>query len=261
MTPDRLSTAAFFLLVAVISILLARTARVVTKRGDSAAAVFYLFALISIVVNDLYWIAYDMLRPEVRMPFAANEFGEAAFYLLFGSAVTALFRDRSRGRTEGICAVIFAFASAGLWIAWSGEWIQDLMAAPVHAYFLYVTAVSLKQADALAPREWNALGAASLLLIIMQTAIFFVPAGLKKPLDQACYLLMFLVQAALMLRAGRAVRGAASPKTQLALSLAAFAWSVSTVYMSEGYWYVAGLLCEAFSMICIQISFEREVLR
>jgi hypothetical protein len=31
--------------------------------------------------------------------------------------------------------------------------------------------------------------------------------------------------------------------------------------MSEGYWYVAGLLCEAFSMICTQISFEREVLR
>ncbi len=263
MTPDKLSTAAFFLLIAVVSILLVRSARLVARRGDSAAALFFLFAHISLIINDLYWVAYDILRPDVRMPFAANEFGEAAIFLLLGSGMAAVFRDRYAvdDRREGICAVIFAFASAGLWIAWSGEWVQDLMAAPVHAYFLYVTAVSLKRADALTRRGWSILGGASLALILMQTAIFFVPEDLKKMLDLACYLLMFSVQAMLMLKAGRAIAGAAPTKKQLALSMAAMAWAVSTVYMSDGYWYVAGLLCEAVCMSAIEISLEREVLQ
>ena len=260
MTTERLSIAAFLLLIAVISILLIRTARLVAKSGDSGA-VLLLFALISLLVNDLYWIAYEALRPDVRMPFAANEFGEAAFYLLFCSAVSAVFRDRGEGRTEGIWAAVFALASVGLWIAWSGEWVQDLMAAPVHVYCLYVTAVSLKRGDALAPREWRLWGGAAAALIAMQTAIFFVPGGLKSSLDLACYLLMFSVQAVLIVKAVRAIGSGLPAKTQLALSLGAMVWSVSVVYMSAGYWYVAGLLCEAVSMSAVQISFEREILR
>ena len=257
MTTERLSIAAFLILIAVISILLIRTARLVAKSGDSGA-VLLLFALL---VNDLYWIAYEALRPDVRMPFAANEFGEAAFYLLFCSAVSAVFRDRGEGRTEGIWAAVFALASVGLWIAWSGEWVQDLMAAPVHVYYLYVTAVSLRQGDALAPREWRLWGGAAAALIAMQTAIFFVPGGLKSSLDLACYLLMFSVQAVLIFKAVRAIGSGMPAKTQLALSFGAMAWSVSVVYMSAGYWYVAGLLYEAVSMSAVQISYEREILR
>ena len=135
------------------------------------------------------------------------------------------------------------------------------MAAPVHVYYLYVTAVFLRRGDALAPREWRLWGGAAAALIAMQTAIFFVPGGLKSSLDLACYLLMFSVQAVLIVKAVRAIGSGLPAKTQLALSLGAMVWSVSVVYMSAGYWYVAGLLCEAVSMSAVQISFEREILR
>ena len=260
MTPGRLDIAAFVVLIAVISVMLVRTARLVARSGDSGA-VLLLFALISLLVNDLYWIAYEALRPDIRMPFAANEFGEAAFYLLLSSAMSAVVRDRGDGKTEGICAAAFALASVGLWIAWSGEWVQDLMAAPVHVYYLYVTAVSLRRGDALAPPEWRLWGGAAAALIAMQTAIFFVPEGLKSSLDLACYLLMFSVQAVLIFKAVRAIGSGTPAKTQLALSLGAMAWSVSVAGMSAGYWYVAGLLCEAVSMSAVLISFEREILR
>ena len=35
-------------------------------------ALLYTFALISLLLSDLYWIAYIVIRPETRMPFAVS---------------------------------------------------------------------------------------------------------------------------------------------------------------------------------------------
>ena len=60
----------------------------------SIAPVFFTFGLASYLISNVYWVAYDLLRPETRMPFAANEFGEIGLFLLLASTLNTVFRGR-----------------------------------------------------------------------------------------------------------------------------------------------------------------------
>ena len=44
----------------------------------SMAPVFLTFSLASSLMSGLYWLAFDLLRAETHIPFAANVFGEIA---------------------------------------------------------------------------------------------------------------------------------------------------------------------------------------
>lgn len=106
----------------------------------SMAPVFFTFALVSLLMSGLYWLAYDLLRPDTRMPFAANEFGEIGGFLLLASALNAVFRGRfADARREIVCAAVFAAASTALWIGWSGEWVEDVLVLTLTVSSLPVT--------------------------------------------------------------------------------------------------------------------------
>ncbi len=40
----------------------------------------FMFAMVSFMLAVAYWLAYNLIRPDGRMPFAANEIGEIAFF-------------------------------------------------------------------------------------------------------------------------------------------------------------------------------------
>ena len=77
------STVLYLVEGAVGLIVLIRTMRLIGTGVRSMMVVFFLFAMITFLVNNTYWIAYDLMLPDVRMPFSADELGEAAFMLLF----------------------------------------------------------------------------------------------------------------------------------------------------------------------------------
>ena len=177
--------------------------RLVGVDRRTTRVVFFAFAMACALLSNLYWLAYDILRPETRMPFAANEIGEWALFLLMGASLGA---DPVPGalHIEAVCAALFSAASAALWalfmvcntalwIAWSGEWVQDILTGAAYGYFICRLLVRIRREGVFSGWEWVVLAAVCPVLIAAQAAIFFVPLALKRPLDLFCYALLFAV--------------------------------------------------------------------
>ena len=81
---------------------------------NKLSIVFFTLAIASILLSDLYWLAYDILRPETRMPFAANEISEWALFLLLGATIKVSDGNRyGIAKIEKLCAVIFTVGKRG----------------------------------------------------------------------------------------------------------------------------------------------------
>ena len=72
---------------AILLLVFLGTFRLLELEKRDARTVLFAFAVASVLLSNLYWLAYDILRPGTRMPFAANEIGEWALFLLLGAAV------------------------------------------------------------------------------------------------------------------------------------------------------------------------------
>ena len=235
-----------FIQVMVFGYVIMRTLKLVDRENRSMAAVFFLFAMICFLVSDLYWVAYSAIRPDARMPFAANEIGESAVFLLFASALTSAFPKAVRPFTkEMVLTALFSACSIALWIGWSGEWIQDILCGGVFGYFLCITVRSLRQADAFSETEWAVLGICSFALIGFETGTFFATGSLNKTLDMGSYFLMAAVNIWIFVRSIDAVRRNRDPLVQLALTFSGIAWCTSSMYMSASYWYLAFLFLDS----------------
>ena len=73
--------------VAVLLALIVWTVRTLIRERFSEPIAFTAFALACLLLSDLYWIAWGLLEPEARMPFAVNEIGECAMFLLLAAAM------------------------------------------------------------------------------------------------------------------------------------------------------------------------------
>ena len=219
----------------------------------SMAPVFFTFALVSLLMSGLYWLTYELLRPDARMPFAANEFGESGAFLLMAAALNAVFRGRfSAARREMLCAALFMAGCVVLWIAWSGEWLQDLMSGLCYGYFFCVCARCLKLSGALSRREWRILACLAVLLLGLQGLTFLLPVPWSAAADYGAYAVMFAVLGYGMVKLIRALLRGGDPRSQFALVLSVWAWSVTTMYMSAGLFYLAASLCY---VVCLPLIF------
>lgn len=225
----------------------------------SMAPVFFTFAIVSLLMSSLYWLAYELLRPEIRMPFAANEFGEIGGFLLLASALNAVFRGRfAAARLEIVCAAVFSVACTALWIGWSGEWIEDVLVGLSFGYYLCVCVRSLKQSDALSVPEWRLLGGVAGLLLLLQGLTFVLPAPWSSYADYGAYAVMFSVLLCSLVKLIRTLRKGQDPAAQFALAAACLGWSVSTMYMSADLFYLAALMSYMLCVPLMLIALRRE---
>ena len=236
------------------------------KSGKNPMAVaLFLFSLVSLMFSFAYWLTYTLIRQEMRMPFAANEIGEIAWFLLLASSLETVFRNRDfYPKKETIFTLVFVVASVALWIGWSGEWLQDIIYGFAFGYFLLTCVKSLKQTDALSKTQWRILGISCAVIIFSQAGTFFVPEGAKKPLDLFCYALMFtvliwlFVKSVLMIKDNNGAK-AGDTKSALAMAFSVSAFAFSTLYMSSGWFYLAALTFCLAALPLKFIALRREV--
>lgn len=81
-------------------------------KQQSLTILFFCFAMVSLLLTNVYWLAHSLLRPNMRMPLAANTIGECAVFLLLSAALNSLFPDsRSSFTPQLVCTVLFTVAS------------------------------------------------------------------------------------------------------------------------------------------------------
>ena len=85
---------------------------------------FFCFGSISFLMSDIYWIAYYFINPGIRMPFAANEFGEGAMFLLLAASLKVVSQqerpdiavsEKAPAVKEAAATAVFAAVSTLLW--------------------------------------------------------------------------------------------------------------------------------------------------
>ena len=246
------------LFTAVLLLVFLGTLRLLGSGKREVRTVLFAFAVASVLLSNLYWLAYDILRPGTRMPFAANEIGEWALFLLLGAALNTQ-SERLTPNREMLFAALFTAANAALWIAWTGEWVDDILTGAAFGYFLCSLTAQIRQAEGFPVWEWRLLSVSCPVLVAVQTAIFFVPKPMKQPLDLFCYCLLFAVAAVLLIRALRSLGKGERASSAVLESFAAYAWTTITQYMSSGGFYIAALLLSTLCFPIMLMALKKEV--
>ena len=256
MSAELMALAPALFQIGVLSALLALSARLVRESGRALAAVFLTFVFSLWLLTDLYWVIYDIMRPDARMPFAANEIGEAAVFLLEAAMLASLRRGSGLARGPAIGALIFAACNVALWVGWSGEWADDLFIGTAYGCFLAQLAVALDAEDLLRRGEGIAVAAGCALLALGEGLTFLLPEA-AKALDLGCSLLMVGGAAYWGLKLRSAWRGGAVPA--LCLVYALLGWILTAKYMSAGGWYALFMICETLCLPLLYLAARRAV--
>ena len=243
---------------AVLLVVFLLAVRLIIRRSRSVSLVLYGFALACTLLSDLYWLAYDLLRPEVRMPVAANEIGEAAMFLLIGAGLTARHPIRFRRDWWAlVSAGGFSAANIALWIGWTGEWGQDILGGAAYGYFLCALASRIRQEHVYAAPTKHLFGLLCLAVIAMQTATFFSPEPVRRLLDAILYLLLLTFSGFLLLRSALSLRRE-DPARSVCRSFLALAWILTAMYMSEGIFYSLALVLCALCYPLMYLAIRKE---
>lgn len=256
MSAELLTLAPALFQIGVLSALLALSARLVRESGRALAAVFLAFIFSLWLLTDLYWVIYDIMRPDARMPFAANEIGEAAVFLLEAAMLASLRRGNGPARGPVIGALIFAACNVALWVGWSGEWADDLIIGATYGCFLTQLAVALDAEGLLRRGEGIAVAAGCGLLALGEGLTFLLPEA-AKALDLGCSLLMVAGCAYWAFKLRSAWRGGSVPA--LCLAYALLCWILTAKYMSAGGWYALFVLGETLCLPLLYLAARRAV--
>ena len=235
-----------------------------TQRHRGLFAAFFMFAMLAYALEDIYWIAYDFLRPDKWMPFAANEIAVCATMLLLGSALsTRIDRDVPAKVSEIVFIIAFLGGCIWLWIAWSGEWIQDIVFTIPYMYFLYVLLRGMRITKALTGLEtYFAVGICA-TVVVLDFIGLYVSENVAEIIYNINYVILNGTSIYLFIKNIRDRRAGRASEALLFQSFALFFWTMLVLDMSSNLFYNIGLLLHLpaillmFSAVLNVINAER----
>ena len=220
-----------------MAVILTLSVRLIGESGRNVTVVFYSVYAALWFLTDLYWLVYDLLRPEIRMPFAANEFGEAAVFLMLAAMVGSEVDHRAQlplGYLVG--TLVFAACNVILWIVWSGEVAQDVIVGAALGWLYYNCVRSLRWSRAFDSGDWICLGTLCAGLILCQGLTFPLSGNAKVVSELTAY----GISLAGILFLGWKLFGVYRKdliRERLFLSVTLLMWITTSKYMSGGNWY------------------------
>ena len=249
-----------FIQIALLIVLLVLSVRMIRESDRSLTAVFLVFVYSLWMLTDLYWFIYDFMRPDRQKPFAVNEIGEAAIFLLMAALLSSAIGSRLFStKKQALGAALFSVCNVALWIVWSGEWVQDILIGAVFTYFLCSVACALKSQRRLSGNEWIGLGIGCTLLIIAQVITFFVEPQIGAAVETGCYIFLTAGTFYWGYKLIAARREHAGPKAILCLVMAFMSWTLMAKYMSAGIWYSAFMIVETMGQLLMYLSVRKVV--
>ena len=128
-----------------------------------------------------------------------------------------------------------------LWVAWSGEWAQDILSGLALGYYLVIALRLLKREAGFSYPEGLVLRAAAVLIVILQALTFVVEVPGQRILEAVCTglmafsILLFFIKSIIALRR--------NCSASLSLSFGGFGWILICLYMSAGLPYLIVAFC------------------
>ena len=243
-----------------LAVLLLLTVRLISERDRSLPAVFLSFCFALWLFTDLYWVVYDLMRSGMRMPFAANEIGEAATFLMMAATLNSVAcRDTFTAKKAALPALIFAACNVALWIAWSGEWVEDIFIGLAFSWLLKSVACSLMTEQVLTEKE-RTVPVLLCVSLIASEALTFIPGnGIKAGAELCGYLILLAGAVFFAYVVIRTFRKGSYPGAMLSSSFALLAWTVTGKYMSDGSRYNLFMATELPCLLLLYLSVKKAV--
>ena len=250
MSIDPLSLISEFIHIVVLLLILVQSFRYARRSENKLYLIFYMLGTATFLLSELYWIAQGLLRDGARVAFGANDIADFGTFLLLTSALNAaLGGDRRPQPAVTAGTVLFAVGNAALWIAWSGEWLRDIIGGFSCGYYIVACGCALWRTGALRRPEQIALTAAAALLIAAEAVNFFLPMPFFAVVDAAGYVILFATDLFFLVRSLAALRGPSADRA-LSLCFAGYCWNCVTMYMCADTLYsVATGLLSVFQLL------------
>ncbi|MBQ1406767.1 MAG: hypothetical protein IIY88_01410 [Eubacterium sp.] len=213
---------------------------------------FFVFAIVTLIGSDIYWMVYDILRSDARMPIAVNEIAENASFLLLADQIIVCMGGESllirNWKKEFAFSVLCVAANVALWIYWSGEWLQDIVGGLTYGTYFFMVVCLITSTEALRKREQRTFAIYYVVVLVTAGSSAVLPDSFSGTADLVLYLILSAGMIWLLLRlfAGRRKRKN-KDISQMGLSFLLILYSYSCMYMSSGHWYNAFFLVNAFA--------------
>ena len=231
------------------------------KKGEHGIfAAFFTFAMMSFLLSVLYCLIFCLLRPEERMPFAVDEIAECAMLLLLSAGLEAISGKRKKWMPGAFLYTVFYMgATIVLWIAWSGEWVQDVVFGLPYVYLAYLLIRGLEYVRAWDTDAEKILAAVTIVaVLLMQAVMVWVAEGtVWNVLNVGSYAIMYAFTAWLFWKNYRSLRDQSYGERTLYLSLTLFFWTILMTYMSDEFYYDVSLGINTLTIPVILIAVKR----
>ena len=230
------------------------------KSNHKLVIVFFALAMTSYFMSLLYWYAYEIIRPNTRMPLSVSSMGENATFLLLGASLSMRVSVKKRLRPEYIGTVIFMIGNVVLWILWTEEWIQDILGGIAFGYLALVVTGRIIETEVWKKRDLiiHSLVAVSVL------AVYFVQYALGEEwtdsLDTAVFiiLLFILLYSFINVLMSFTKKSNKTAEQRIILAFIVYLWAVISLYSTSGkFYFVMNMIeCVTFPLMMITVLKE-----
>lgn len=235
----------------IIIVVLAKTIKLTINTRTSVLPFFFALAMGSYLLSCVYWIAYDFLKPDTRMPMACNEISECAVVLLLCAGMDVILKDRGKRVGEIAFAILFVGANIALWIAWSGEWLQDILFGIPYIYFIWLMIRGLKSRESLNRKEMWLSATAGIVILAMQIPQFFAEGNLFKLIEGLNFVMMLALTIWLGVKS--------FSRRDFFLTAAFLLWTDLSSFLSADFYYYTFSIAYTIALLMMFSLLKREI--
>ena len=235
----------------VLVVIIAKTVRLMNNGKNEFLPFFFVLAMSSFLLSNLYWIAYDVLKPGTRMPIAANEIGECAMILLLSAGLDVVLKDKKKIFGEIVFAILFIGVNIALWIAWSGEWLQDVLFGIPYIYFLWLLIRGMRSRGVLTRKELWLAAVMGVSVLILQIPLLYVKGFWFEFIKVCCSVVMFALMAWLGVKSFRS--------RDYFMTLAFFLWTELSMFLTYGVYYYLAFSSNVLVLPLMYVSMKKEL--
>ena len=235
----------------VIILVIAKSLKLVMNAKTNFLPFFFALAITGYLLSNLYWIAYDLLKPDTRMPMACNEVGESAMILLLCAGLETELKDKKKIPGEVAFAVFFMGANIALWIAWSGEWFQDILFGIPYVYLFWLLIRGLRSRCSMTSKELWLAAVTGMVVLTMQIPLLMVKGVLVEPTKAACFVVMLALMVWLGFKSFR--------RKDFFVSATFFLWTELSMFLSPDIYYYIAYFANTVALIFMFASMKQEL--
>ncbi|MCR5701533.1 MAG: hypothetical protein K6G76_05235 [Lachnospiraceae bacterium] len=244
--------------VLIIIPIIAASTKLMQGGRNGLLPVFFTFGMFCYILDDLYYIVFCLLRPDERLPIAADEIAGCATLLLFSSLLEVLNNKKKRFSPMAfIFSVLFIGANIALWIAWSGEWVQDILFGLPYIYFLYLLMKGLLETKSMKKIEIAIIIPLCFIISGIEFALLNMDGTAYDITDLIAYFLMFSIAIWLIIKCIQSLYNEQGNYIYLTFTL--FLCTLLILYASEDFYYSIALDLNTLSLLIMYIAFKKEL--